>query len=142
MRAAILALLAERPMHGYEIIGELDQRTQGAWRPSPGSVYPTLQMLEEEGLIAGQETDGKRRFDLTDAGKVETEGRDGPPPWEEATAGAGPGTVALGEALAAVMPAIKQVLRGGTPDQQARAAEILDDTRRRRACPRHSANSA
>ena len=53
VRAALLALLSERPMHGYEMIQELDERTGGIWRPSPGSVYPTLQLLEDEGLISG-----------------------------------------------------------------------------------------
>src|SRR6478735_6661636 len=69
VRAAVLALLDERPMHGYEMIKELEERTQGAWVPSPGSIYPTLQLLEDEGLIRGEESDGKRRFALTDAGK-------------------------------------------------------------------------
>src|SRR5918997_943489 len=55
-RAVILGLLAERPMHGYEMISELEQRTGGVWRPSPGSIYPTLQMLEEEGLIVADES--------------------------------------------------------------------------------------
>ncbi len=54
----LLALLLERPMHGYEMISELDSRTGGVWRPSPGSVYPTLQMLEDEGLIVSEESDG------------------------------------------------------------------------------------
>src|SRR4030095_16003427 len=69
VRAAILALLAERPMHGYEMIQERQQRTGGVWRPSPGSVYPTLQMLEEEGLITGEQAEGRRRFSLTEAGR-------------------------------------------------------------------------
>ncbi|GAA4996956.1 hypothetical protein GCM10025734_29100 [Kitasatospora paranensis] len=59
VRASLLALLKERPMHGYEMITEIGERTGGAWRPSPGSVYPTLQLLEEEGLIAAQETGGR-----------------------------------------------------------------------------------
>src|SRR3954469_17480091 len=65
VRAAVLALLAERSMHGYEMIKEIEERTQGAWTPSAGSIYPMLQMLEEEGLIQGEESDGKRRFTLT-----------------------------------------------------------------------------
>src|SRR5436190_4116105 len=67
VRAAILALLAERPMHGYEMIQELESRTNGLWRPSAGSIYPTLQMLEDEGLVSGEASEGKRRFSLTDA---------------------------------------------------------------------------
>ena len=73
VRPALLALLLERPMHGYEMIQELEARTGGVWRPSPGSVYPTLQLLEDEGLIAGEEGEGRRRFTLTDAGRAEAE---------------------------------------------------------------------
>ena len=73
VRAAVLALLAERPMHGYEMIKEIEERTEGSWTPSAGSIYPTLQMLEDEGLISGQETEGKRRFTLTDSGRAEQE---------------------------------------------------------------------
>src|SRR5215831_5958389 len=83
VRAAVLALLAERPMHGYEMIKEIEERSGGAWTPSPGSIYPTLQMLEDEGLISGQEIEGKRRFTLTDAGKAEQESRAGEEtPWD------------------------------------------------------------
>ena len=91
VRAAILALLAERPMHGYEMIQELEGRTHGLWRPSPGSVYPTLQLLEDEGLVEHEEERGKRRFRLTDEGREAADERGtGPAPWEEVTAGADP----------------------------------------------------
>ena len=90
VRAAILALLAERPMHGYEMIQELEARTGGVWRPSPGSVYPTLQLLEDEDLIAGEEGEGRRRFALTDAGRAEAERQDQQAPWEQAVAGVTP----------------------------------------------------
>jgi DNA-binding PadR family transcriptional regulator len=130
VRAAILALLTERPMHGYEIIGELDQRTEGAWRPSPGSVYPTLQMLEEEGLVAAAESEGKRRFALTDTGTAEAEAQEGPTPWEALLADSAD-VADLRESLTTTMHAVKQIFRIGTPAQQARAAEILADTRRK-----------
>jgi DNA-binding PadR family transcriptional regulator len=82
----VLALLAERPMHGYEMLEELEERTGGAWTPSAGSIYPTLQMLEDADLIRGEETDGKRRFTLTD-GKAEQKSRSGEAtPWELADA--------------------------------------------------------
>src|SRR5687768_15394224 len=68
VRTALLALLSERPMHGYEMIQELDERTGGIWRPSPGSVYPTLQMLEDEGLVASTQSEGRKLFTLTDEG--------------------------------------------------------------------------
>ena len=87
VRAAILTLLSDRPMHGYEMIQEISERSGGLWRPSPGSVYPTLQLLVDEGLIVGTESEGsKRLFELTEEGraaaeKVET------PPWEEIAEG-------------------------------------------------------
>ena len=80
IRAAVLALLAEKPAHGYEMIKELEERTGGAWRPSPGSIYPTLQLLEDEGLIKGNESEGKRRFELTDEGRRADGERSGPAP--------------------------------------------------------------
>src|SRR3954452_17716485 len=73
VRPAVLALLLERPMHGYEMIQELDARTNGIWRPSPGSVYPTLQMLEDEGLIEAEATGGRKRYTLTADGRGEAE---------------------------------------------------------------------
>src|SRR5919198_5988510 len=86
VRPALLSLLEDKPMHGYDLIRELEQRSGGAWRPSPGSIYPTLQMLEEEGLISGEDQDGKRVFSLTDAGRTELEQRreraGGAAPWE------------------------------------------------------------
>src|SRR5690242_5680234 len=69
VRYAILDALAERPMHGYEIMSWLEERSGGRWRPSPGSVYPTLQLLEDEGLVAGSDEGGRRVFALTDAGR-------------------------------------------------------------------------
>ncbi|MCQ0006040.1 PadR family transcriptional regulator [Actinomadura madurae] len=84
VRAALLALLAERAMHGYEMIQELDARTGGVWRPSPGSVYPTLQMLEDEGLVSSEEEGGKRLFSLTDAGREEASAQT-TAPWDEVT---------------------------------------------------------
>src|SRR5438045_1906803 len=79
IRGAILALLKERPMHGYEMIQELEQRTNGAWRPSAGSIYPTLQLLEDEGLVAGEESEGRRRYALTDPGRADAERLARPP---------------------------------------------------------------
>ena len=72
IRAAILALLAEEPMHGYQIMRELNERSGGAWRVSPGSVYPTLSQLEDEELVQAEQQGGKRVFSLTDAGTVQT----------------------------------------------------------------------
>jgi DNA-binding PadR family transcriptional regulator len=131
VRAAILALLAERPMHGYEMIQELEARTGGVWRPSPGSVYPTLQLLEDEGLIAGEEGEGRRRFALTDAGRAEVEGQDQRAPWEAVTAGVAPVAWSLRDAMGQIAQATWSVAGAGTEAQQARALEILNDSRRR-----------
>jgi DNA-binding PadR family transcriptional regulator len=131
VRAAILALLAERPMHGYEMIQELEARTGGVWRPSPGSVYPTLQLLEDEDLITGEEGEGRRRFTLTDAGRAEAERQGRRTPWEEVTAGVAPAAWNLRDAVGQVAHAAMSVAGAGTEAQQARALEILDDSRRR-----------
>jgi DNA-binding PadR family transcriptional regulator len=132
VRAAALLLLAERPMHGYEMIQELESRTDGMWRPSPGSVYPTLQLLEDEGLVTARESDGKRLFSLTDAGSAKAaKAAEGPTPWEQATKGVDPNAFALRNAGWGVMSAARQVVSVGTEEQKARAIELLDETRRR-----------
>jgi DNA-binding PadR family transcriptional regulator len=69
MESAILGALNEKPMHGYEVITYLEEKTHGVWRPSPGSVYPTLQMLEEKGDVHAEERDGKKVYALTAAGR-------------------------------------------------------------------------
>jgi DNA-binding PadR family transcriptional regulator len=130
IRAAILALLAERPMHGYEMITELEERTGGVWRPSAGSIYPTLQLLEEQGLIRGEEAEGKRRFTLTDEGRDETEKRE-TLPWEEVSSGAHPQALRFRRAALQLRAAVQQVARAGSEDQLSRAADLLDETRRK-----------
>ena len=71
VRSAVLALLAEQPMHGYQIIREIEERSGGSWKPSAGSVYPTLQLLADEGLISAEESNGRKIYSLTDAGREE-----------------------------------------------------------------------
>ncbi|MGA8788951.1 MAG: PadR family transcriptional regulator, partial [Paenarthrobacter sp.] len=68
LRSAILALLAERPMHGYQIIHEIEERSGGSWKPSAGSVYPTLQLLADEGFVSAEESNGRKIYSLTEAG--------------------------------------------------------------------------
>ena len=121
MRAAVLALLAERPMHGYEIIGELAERTNGMWKPSPGSVYPTLQMLEEEGLVTGEEADGKRRFTLTDDGRAKAAEQPDTAPWEQVAQGVDPGVKELWDAFRQMAMACRQISTAASAEQQARA---------------------
>jgi DNA-binding PadR family transcriptional regulator len=131
VRAAVLALLAERPMHGYEMIQELDKRTGGIWRPSPGSVYPTLQMLEDEGLITSDRSEGRKQFTLTEAGSEAAANATERAPWSQY---ADEGTVAaaqeLREAAFGILHALGEVGAAGTEDQRARALDILRQTRR------------
>jgi DNA-binding PadR family transcriptional regulator len=131
VRAAILALLTERPMHGYEMIQELDQRTGGVWRPSPGSVYPTLQLLEDEGLIASEATGGRKAYTLTEAGQAEAATAAANAPWAEFSAE----TISTGqdtrEAIAGILMALKQIGFERDHDQWARAVEVLTETKRK-----------
>jgi len=130
VRAAILTLLAERPMHGYEMIQQIAERSNGLWKPSPGSVYPTLQLLDDEGLITASESRGsKKLFQLTDEGraaaeKVETA------PWDEITEGADPGHMNLRAAVGQLFGAVAQSAHTATADQQQRIVEILNNARR------------
>src|SRR5882757_89470 len=131
VRAAILALLAERPMHGYEMIKEIDERTQGAWTPSAGSIYPTLQMLEDEGLIRGEESEGKRRFALTEAGEQEQKEKAGEEsPWDKVREGEAPEHRALANSLRKLLHSVRQVFDAEV-DQQRQVRELLDETRRK-----------
>lgn len=132
VRAAIIALLAEEPMHGYQIITELTERSGGVWHPSPGSVYPTLQALEDQGLVTANRTEGRRVFSLTDEGKAAAEAAgDGPAPWEDAARGANRSLVDLRGLMFEVGAAILQVGRTGSDRQVKAVGEILTDTRRR-----------
>jgi DNA-binding PadR family transcriptional regulator len=131
VRAAVLALLAEEPMHGYQVIQELAQRSDGAWTPSPGSIYPALQLLQDEGLVTATENDGKRVFTLTPAGQQEAQSRgDGPLPWETAARGERTGFSALRELVGQVAAAVRQVASAGSEAQVAKAVTLLASTRR------------
>ena len=127
VRAAVLALLAEAPMHGYQIISELDERTGGAWKPSPGSVYPTLQMLEDEGLVRSEAEGGKNVFHLTGSG-TEAAAAGEAAPWEAVAGDAAAGD--LRRTIAQLAMAFKQVAQTGTPDQIQRATAVLNDARK------------
>jgi len=132
VRAAVLALLAERPMHGYEMIKEIEERTQAAWTPSAGSIYPMLQLLEEEGLIRGEESDGKRRFTPTETGAAEQTAKAGEEaPWDAVRAGAAPEAIHLRDSVGKLHHSIGQVFHAADEGQQKRVRELLDETRRR-----------
>jgi DNA-binding PadR family transcriptional regulator len=133
VRAAILVLLAEKPSHGYQIIQELERRSDGAWRASPGSVYPTLQQLEDEGLVRAAEADGGRRvFELTDSGREEAAKlATGPAPWAEAAGSVGGDHRDLRDQAFQLLAAVWQVSRAGDAKHIAEARSILRDARRR-----------
>jgi DNA-binding PadR family transcriptional regulator len=124
VRAGILALLAEEPQHGYQLLRQLDERSGGVWRPSPGSVYPTLSQLEDEGLVSSDEVDGRRVFTLTDAGQAEVASHDGPAPWDEVARGA----TALD--VRPMVMAARQVLATGDPAQIEAARKVIAEARR------------
>jgi DNA-binding PadR family transcriptional regulator len=131
VRAALLTLLTDRPMHGYEMIQEIAERSGGFWKPSPGSVYPTLQMLADEGLVRGTDGDGgKRLFELTDEGRDTVSKLGGPAPWDQIASGVDPAEFSLRGAIAHLTAAVIGVSQAGTSRQKARAAEIINKTRR------------
>ncbi|MEY9775465.1 DNA-binding PadR family transcriptional regulator [Arthrobacter sp. MW3 TE3886] len=131
VRSAVLALLAERPMHGYQIIREIEERSGGTWKPSAGSVYPTLQLLADEGLIHAEESNGRKIYSLTDAGREEMAGAGMSAPWESAGPESGSGFAALPKAGVELAQAAAQVGRTGTPEQVQEAVAVLDEARRR-----------
>ena len=131
---AVLTLLDERPMHGYELITELETRSEGRWRPSAGTMYPALGRMEAKGLLVSDEVDGKKQFSLSDAGRERLgamraeRNDDAPEPWEE-HAGGGRGD--LRRRIQEIVGQARQIGRFGTSEQIATAGEVLDDTRRR-----------
>jgi DNA-binding PadR family transcriptional regulator len=130
VRSAALALLAERDMHGYEMIQELEERSGGRWRPSAGSIYPTLQLLADEGLVTAQELDGRRVFSLTDAGREEAAARSERKPWDDGESEGSPHHQ-LRTAAFQLGRAAMQVGQAGADESMRQAAEILTDARRR-----------
>ncbi|WP_243074041.1 PadR family transcriptional regulator [Microbacterium sp. SS28] len=133
VRAAVLALLAEQPMHGYQIIQQIEERSGGSWKPSAGSVYPTLQLLADEGLIAAEESGGRKTYSLTEAGR-EAAGAAGerPAPWESSgMRDAAHAAAALPKAGMELAQVAAQVARAGTPEQVKQAVDVLDEARRK-----------
>jgi DNA-binding PadR family transcriptional regulator len=120
-------------MHGYEIITELSQRTEGFWQPSPGSIYPTLQLLEDEGLVTAEPDSegGRRRFSLTEEGRrAADQVKAGPLPWEQFTAGTPAGAWELRRAARSLFAVVAQVAMAGGTEEHEHAIRILEDTRR------------
>jgi DNA-binding PadR family transcriptional regulator len=125
-------LLAEEPRNGYQIMQEVEERSDGVWRPSPGSVYPALQQLEDEGLIRSEELDGRKLFQLTDAGRdyVKERGADKPAPWEQMSGDVSDQAFALGKLMREVASAFVQVMKTGSEAQIGEARKVLDAARR------------
>ena len=132
IRLASLLLLAEEPRNGYAIMQELEQRSGGLWRPSPGSVYPALSQLEDEGLIRSREGDGGRVFELTDAGHAQLAERpeDAPAPWDTVGQGVPDATRAMFGQLRQLAMAMTQIAQSGSPEQAQKTTAVLDDARR------------
>jgi DNA-binding PadR family transcriptional regulator len=132
IRVALLRTLQAGPAHGYEIIRRLEEGSGGMWRPSAGSVYPTLQMLEEQGLLSSHEDGGKRVYELTDSGRAEAESGAGAErdfPWaseEDVT-----GYRALRNAVSQLVLATRQVQVAGEPELVERAATIVKEARQK-----------
>ncbi len=134
MRSAILLLLADQPCNGYQLMQEIDRRSDGTWRPSSGSIYPTLQQLEDEGLVATEASGSAqsgRTYQLTDAGKkYVTEHRDElGEPWASEQGSAGHRIEVMGM-MGEIGPALGQIMRFGTPKQIEEARKVVTDARR------------
>lgn len=141
VRSAILDVLAGDELNGYQVIQQISDRTGGSWKPSPGSVYPTIQQLEDEGLVEAHETEGRRLLRLTDEGRryVEDHADEMAATWapfehpapDQAPGGSGERPSDLKPVIGQVMGAMWQVMSTGTPAQRRQAADILVETRRK-----------
>ena len=129
VRTTVLALLLEQPMHGYQIIREIERRSGGSWKPSAGSVYPALQLLADEGLISAEESNGRKTYSLTPEG--EDAAADAEVPWTEEPEERGRPHGALPKSAFELAQAASQVGRSGTPEQIEQAVTVLDEARRR-----------
>jgi DNA-binding PadR family transcriptional regulator len=130
VRAALLTLLAEEPRNGYQLMQEIERRSQGVWRPSPGSVYPALQQLEDEGLVRSEEADGRRLYHLTEQGRAAADALGPDAPWDAASDAVDADVWELfGEARQVAM-AIVQISQAGSEEQVAAAQNVLANARR------------
>jgi DNA-binding PadR family transcriptional regulator len=132
VRAAALLLLAEGPLNGYQIMQEIEKRSEGIWRPSPGSVYPALAQLEDEGLVRTEEIGDRRNYLLTDAGRAEVDERSEElgAPWEQMTGAVDDDIGALFREMRRLGMAAGQIGHLGTAHQVAKARSILAEARR------------
>lgn len=133
VRAAILVLLAEQPFNGYGLMQEIETRSEGVWRPSPGSVYPALAQLEDEGLVTADSAGTGKTFSLTEAGTahVDEHREQLGEPWAGLGDEVGEGRLELRSLLGQLATALIQVSQVGTDEQIAQAREVIIDARKR-----------
>lgn len=139
IRTAVLVALVDQPMHGYQLIQAIEARTGGAWKPSPGSIYPTLQLLADEGLVTAEQVGERKVYSLTEAGRgAAAESASGPLPWSREGGSTREGAreraeqhAALPKAGAKLAQAAAQVAHSGTPEQTERAVAVIDEARRK-----------
>jgi DNA-binding PadR family transcriptional regulator len=127
IRTAVLIALREEPAHGYEVMRRLEEMSGGLWRPSPGSVYPHLQMLEDEGLLQSADVDGSRTYTLTDAGRAEAE--KATLPWQE-QGESDNGIRDLRQGMGQLMSAAKQLAGAGEKAQIERGIAVIQKARK------------
>src|SRR4051794_36134937 len=132
VRAAILVLLDEEPRNGYGLMQEIEQRSEGAWRPSPGSVYPALSQLEDEGLVRAADEAGRKAYALTDEGRahVAEHREELGEPWAQAADEAGSPRRELRSLLGQLAAAAMQVAALGSDAQVEEARRLMTETRR------------
>jgi DNA-binding PadR family transcriptional regulator len=125
-------VLAEQSMNGYQIIQEIANRSGGVWKPSPGSIYPTLQQLEDEGLVRVESDGGRRVYTLTDEGRgyVNEHADEVSAPWQTMSE-AGEDDDGLKPLIGQVAAAVWQIVATGTPEQQAKGRDALVELRRK-----------
>jgi DNA-binding PadR family transcriptional regulator len=133
VRAALLVLLDEEPRNGYGLIQEIERRSDGVWRPSPGSVYPALALLEDEGLVKAEAVDGGKQFTLTKTGvkHVEENREKLGEPWANLAGSPGGPLNELKQQIKPLVGAVGQILSVGNDSDMKRAAQILADARRK-----------
>jgi DNA-binding PadR family transcriptional regulator len=131
VRIALLLLLAEEPRNGYQLMQTIEERSGGRWRPSPGSVYPALAQLQDEGFVREAQADGGRVFEITDAGREQVQARESAaPPWEAPDGPEASTFHDLRSLMIGIGKAGWQVAQEGNEQHWAQAAQILSDARR------------
>lgn len=133
VRAAILVLLNEEPRNGYQLMQEIEERSDGNWRPSSGSIYPALSQLEDEGLVQPDDTEGGKHFTLTDEGSryVEDNAEKLGEPWKDLGGKGGAGIKQMRDELKPMMGAVGQLMHSGNDEDAKKGAEVLADARRK-----------